>query len=184
MIEVPCLQTKRIALRPLTEAQVASYERHFIDYEVIRHLASTVPWPYPENGVSEFIRQKVVPFQGICKWAWGIFLHENQHELIGVIELWRTGTPENRGFWLGQRYWGMGLMSEAVSITNDFAFNILKFDELILTNAKGNIRSRRIKEKTGAILIKVEPAKYVDPLYTEREIWKLTKHCWRQTNPI
>jgi hypothetical protein len=46
---------------------------------------------------------------------------------------------------------------------------------LVFANAAGNERSRRIKEKTGARQLRAEPAKFVNPLYTEREIWEITK---------
>ena len=57
-------------------------------------------------------------------------------------------------------------MTEAVKPVMDFAFKDLGFDQLVFTNAVGNERSRRIKEKTGARLIDVRPAKFVDPSYS------------------
>jgi RimJ/RimL family protein N-acetyltransferase len=69
-------------------------------------------------------------------------------------------------------------MTEDVSPVMDYAFKSLGFEELIFANAVGNDRSRRIKEKTGATLIGVEPAEFVNPKYTEHELWKLTKENW------
>ncbi len=86
------------------------------------------------------------------------------------FELWRDGHPENRGFWLGRKFWGRGLMTEAVEPVTDYAFNELGFERLVFSNAAGNTRSARIKEKSGAHLRRVEPAKFVDPAYTEHEI--------------
>lgn len=174
----PKFTTKRLVLKPVTEDDIPSYEKHFVDYEVIRHLASTVPWPYPENGVHDFVMKHILPKQGKDQWVWGIFLRQSPDELIGVVELWRPGRPENRGFWLGKKFWGQGIMSEAVVPINDFAFTELGFEKLIFANAKGNLGSRRIKEKTGATFIRVEPASFVDPIYNEHEIWELTKCDW------
>jgi hypothetical protein len=50
----------------------------------------------------------------------------------------------------------------------------LGFETLVFANAKGNSRSRRIKEKTGARLVRVEPRKYPNAAYREAEIWELT----------
>ncbi len=69
-------------------------------------------------------------------------------------------------------------MTEAVELVMDYAFNELEFSSLIFANALGNIGSRRIKEKTGAKLLRVEPAKFVDPKFTEHEIWELKKVDW------
>ena len=116
MVSVPSFNTKRLILKPLSLDDIPSYETHFIDYEVIRHLSAVVPWPYPRNGVSEFFQNVLLPPQGISRWSWGLFLNERPTEVIGCLELWRPGTPENRGFWLARKYWGRGLMTEAVLV--------------------------------------------------------------------
>ncbi len=97
-----------------------------------------------------------------------------------MVELWRPGTPENRGFWLGRKYWDRGLMTEAVVPVMNYAFDTLDFDKLVFTNAVGNDRSRRIKEKTGALVVKTEPAAFVDPTFVERELWELTRSRWQE----
>lgn len=178
MIQPPKYLTKRLILKPPTIEDAAAYTKHFVDYDVIRHLSSAVPWPYPENGVEAYLRDKVIPSQGDGRWLWGIYLETRVDELIGAIELWTPGIPENRGFWLGSAHWGMGYMSEAVIPITDFAFEVVSLKKLIFSNALGNLRSRRIKEKTGARLIRIEKASFVDPMYRERELWELTKTNW------
>ncbi|WP_413583483.1 GNAT family N-acetyltransferase [Bdellovibrio sp. HCB288] len=102
---------------------------------------------------------------------------------MGAVHLWREGHPENRGFWLGKPFWGKGYMTEAVEPVMNYAFNELGFDKLVFANAVGNLKSRRIKEKTGARLISVSPANFVNPKYIEHEIWELTKKEWAQRRP-
>jgi len=156
-----------------------SYEKHFVDYEVISQLAAVVPWPYPDGGIYEYIRTSILSEQGSARWVWGIFLKSNPDELIGVVDLWREGKPENRGFWLGRKYWYQGIMTEAVLPVMDYAFDHLGFEKLTFSNAVGNQRSRRIKEKTGARLVGTRPAQFVNPAYTDAEIWELAKEEWR-----
>ena len=80
-------------------------------------------------------------------------------------------------------------MTEAVEPVMDYAFGPLGFESLTFANARGNHRSRRVKEKTGARMVRTEPRKYVSPDYTESEIWELTKSEWeswmrnRRTSP-
>jgi [ribosomal protein S5]-alanine N-acetyltransferase len=167
--------TERLLLRPVSEADIPAYTRYSVDYEVIRHLSAAVPWPYPDDGVADYICNRLLPQQGNDRWAWAITWQRNPLELIGLVDLWRPGTPENRGFWLGRPFWGQGIMTEAVTPVVDYAFDQLGFDRLIFCNARGNIASRRIKEKTGARFIGIEPAAFVDPQYTERELWELMK---------
>lgn len=178
MVKLPIFETAGLLLRDITERDVPAYEKHFVDYEVIGTMSHMVPWPYPKDEVLRYIRAIVIPNQCIDQWFWGICLKSAPDELIGAIWLKRTGTPSNRGFWLGKRFWRQGIMTEAAKPVTDYAFDVLGFEKLILANAVGNAASRRIKEKIGAIFLRTEPATYVNPRYTEREVWELTRECW------
>lgn len=180
IISLPFFKTERLILRGVTHENIPSYEKYFIDYEVIGHLSAAVPWPYPKNGVLEFLEKFIFPNQGKNQWFWGIFLKEKPNDLIGAVHLWREGHPENRGFWLGKPFWGRGYMTEAVVPVMNYAFDELGFEKLVFANAKGNSKSRRIKEKTGAKLVCIRPAKYADPKYTEQEVWELKKEDWKR----
>lgn len=177
-MQLPKFETQRLILKGITLEDASSYEKNFVDYEVIRHLSSAVPWPYPKGGVEDFIKKVILPNQGKNRWVWGVFLKQNPNELIGAIDLWREGKPENRGFWLAKKLWGQGVMTEAVEPVINYAFSELGFKKLVFANAVGNTASRKVKEKTGARLIEVRPAKFVDPTYTEHEIWELTQQDW------
>lgn len=175
---VPTFYTDRLILKAVSAQDTSSYKKYFVNYAVISQLSSSVPWPYPEDGVEWFLNNVILPNQGKDRWVWGIFLKENPDELIGVVDLWRKGVPEHRGFWLGEPFWGHGFMNEAVGPIADFAFNHLGFEELILSNALGNLKSRRIKEKAGAEMIGIRQANFVDPDLTQAETWRLTKDNW------
>lgn len=177
-VSLPVFETPRLTLKAVTLEDTASYQKYFNNYEVIGHLAQHVPWPYPADGVVQFLNM-FLPRQGKTDWLWGIYEKQNPKDLIGVVHLWREGRPEHRGFWLGQPFWGKGYMTEAVTPVMDYAFDHLGFDKLVFANAVGNTKSRRIKEKTGARLIDVNPAKFVNPNYTHHEVWELTKDEWK-----
>jgi ribosomal-protein-alanine N-acetyltransferase len=175
--QTPTFYTDRLILREIGLADAEFYEKNFVCYEIISSLSRGV-WPSPKGFVLEHIKTEIIPNQGNGEWAWGLFLKSNPEELIGSINLWREGKPGNRGFWLGKKYWGKGLMTEAVEPVVNYAFTNLNFEKLVLTNAKGNIRSRRFKENSAARLIRVEPTQYINPSYTEREVWELTREDW------
>ena len=100
---MPEFKTERLLLRAVIAEDIPSYTKHFVDYEIIEHLAAAVPWPYPVNGVEGFLEQIIWPHQGKTRWMWGIFEKSNPTDLIGCVDLWRVGHPENRGFWLGKK---------------------------------------------------------------------------------
>ena len=176
MAGIAALTTARLILRGLTAADIPAMQKNFADYEIISHLAARVPWPYPEGGARDFI-EGLLPVQGKNRWVWGLFLKTAPEETIGNVDL-RRGEGENRGFWLARRFWGQGLMTEACDAVTDYAFGALGFERLILCNAVGNIRSRRIKEKAGATFLHVEPASFVDPALTTHEVWELNRKTW------
>ncbi len=177
---IPQLETTRLILKGVTLENAADYEKYFVDYEVIRHLSNVVPWPYPKNGVREFLENIALPQQGKTQWLWGIFLKANPSELIGAIDLGRVAKPTHRGFWLGRKFWGQGYMTEAIVAVTDCAFKELNFEKLIFGNAVGNQASRRVKEKTAARFIGTQKAIFVDPAHSELEMWELTKEDWLQ----
>lgn len=183
MALVPTFHTQRLTLRELIESDAPAYQRYFVNYEVIRHLAASVPWPYPPDGVLSYIRSDILPHQGKDRWVWAITLRDHPEELIGAIELLREATPTNRGFWLGETFWGKGYMTEAVQPITDYAFEALGFESLIFGNAVGNQRSARIKEKSSARYLRTDPARYVDPALSQRELYELTKDTWIQSKP-
>jgi ribosomal-protein-alanine N-acetyltransferase len=177
---IPRFETDRLFLRGVELKDEPAYKKNFVEYEVIRHLSSAVPWPYPENGVREFIESHILPNQGKDRWVWGLFLKTKPDELVGVVDLWREGRPENRGFWLTKSLWGRGLMTEAVKPIMDYAFFELGFEKLVFSNALGNMASSKIKIKTGAKLIDIREVKCVDPAYTKQEIWECSEQDWME----
>ncbi len=177
---IPIFRTERLVVRPLIESDAPAYQKHFADYNVIRTLTRLVPWPYPAAGALDYIRTVILPNQGKDRWTWGITLKEAPEEVIGAVEMWRYGQIDNRGFWLAHKHWGKGFMTEAVFPVTDYAFDTLGFEKLVFSNAVGNKRSGRVKEKSGARLIKEIPGEFVDPALTTSEIYELTKEEWQK----
>jgi len=59
-------------------------------------------------------------------------------------------------------------MIEAVAAVNDFAFDVLGLDRLILNNAEGNTGSHRVKEKSGATIVAInDDVPYVGGVYRQ-----------------
>jgi RimJ/RimL family protein N-acetyltransferase len=69
-------------------------------------------------------------------------------------------------------------MTEALNPITDYAFDVLGFESLTFSNAVGNLRSRRIKEKQGAQFLGIRPGTFVDPTLTEQEVWRLDSQLW------
>lgn len=53
------------------------------------------------------------------------------------------------GYWIGQPFWGQGLIPEAVKILLSRCFNELNLDSVWCGYYEGNIKSKRVCEKCG-----------------------------------
>ena len=116
-METPTLQTRRLILRPLALSDAPAIQRYFNNWNIIRNLASVVPWPYPNDGAESFISQqleKVAAGGEIYQWV--LVLRSGDGEAVGNIRFHRKAEyPKgNRGFWLAEPYWNRGLMTEAI----------------------------------------------------------------------
>ena len=181
----PTIPTRRLVLRPLALSDAPAIQRHFNNWNIIRRLASVVPWPYPDDGAESFIRQqleKIAAGEEIYQWV--LVLRDGDGEAIGNISFRpRSGDPKgNRGFWLAEPYWSRGLMTEAISSVNDFAFGTLGIESFHVCNAVSNTASRRVKQKTGAEFVGIIELPHHDG-QTKAERWKVSRESWLARGP-
>lgn len=176
---VPTLTTARLILRPLEMADAEQIQALFPHWEIVRHLAKAVPWPYPPDGALRFLRDIAFPEMERCEgWYWTLRLKSNPEQLIGCISLHKSETI-NRGFWIGQPWQNQGYMSQAADAVTDYWFNVLGFPLLRVPKATVNEFSRRISEKQGMRVVAVKDGEYVSGRLPT-EIWEITAEEWRQ----
>jgi ribosomal-protein-alanine N-acetyltransferase len=176
----PKLQTARLTLRAVIQTDAPAIQRHFGRWEIIEHLSTAVPWPYPEDGADDFIRQVCLPGMAngsLMCWA---IIPFGVDEAVGLIE-YRVGDdlPDNRGFWISTEYQGKGYMTEAVEAFQDYVFFDLKVPRIFVCNAVNNVASRRIKEKTGAVLVDHIQLPHHSGV-SDCERWEVTRESWAQ----
>jgi RimJ/RimL family protein N-acetyltransferase len=104
------LTTDRLALRPLKTADAADFAR-LVNNSAICRMTGTFPYPFPKRSVEG--RVQIFCSQAATGHAyhWAIIW---QDQFVGVVGLF--GQSENReiGYWLGEPFWGQGLMKEAL----------------------------------------------------------------------
>ena len=167
-----------MVLRPLELADADQAQALFPHWEIVKYLATQVPWPYPPDGAFTFYRDVALPAMARREaWHWTLRLKSDPDRMIGSIGL-QAQENNNRGFWLGLEWQGRGLMSEASDAVTDFWFDELRFPVLRVPKAAVNGPSRRISEKSGMRVIATEEREYVSGrLLTE--IWEITAAEWR-----
>jgi RimJ/RimL family protein N-acetyltransferase len=181
IIETPTLETERLILRPLKISDSPAVQKHFNNWNIIKNLLDTVPWPYPDNGAQDYIENMVMPLIKEGKvYVWSIRLKEKPKDLIGLLEYRHiTDRDDNRGFWLAEPYWRKGYMTEAVARVNDFIFDDLSVERIIVCNFQGNEGSKRVKEKTGAQFMGYCEKQHHSGTI-QSEVWEVTAENWRK----
>jgi len=183
-MDIPTFKTERLTIRPITINDAVWIQEKFNDWEIVRYLNKNVPWPYPENGALDFLENVVLKqMENEESYHWAICKKEDVKNGIGVLSF-RHQMDEHdghRGFWIERAEQSKGYVTEACNALNDFVFNTLKWDSFIAENACGNEASRRIKEKTGGVLIDEQTREFVSGIH-KTEIWKITKEKWKETS--
>ncbi|MEP6020676.1 MAG: GNAT family N-acetyltransferase [Paracoccaceae bacterium] len=176
-MKAPELDINEITLRGVGLKDAPAVQEHFANWNVVKSIGA-VPWPYPPDGARNYIEKRLEDSVQKEIYYWGIFLKQNSDELIGTIEYrFFDDEEENRGFWLSESHWGKGIMTDAVSITQDFVFFELGKPRLLVRSLCTNAASKAVKEKTGAYHIGIRQGSYLDGEKDE-DVWEITRESW------
>lgn len=70
--------------------------------------------------------------------------------MLQEVEFTAAFTPAVEVGWVLQRpYWGNGYATEAARAALDYAFTVLKLDEVVAITTAANVQSRRVMERLG-----------------------------------
>lgn len=145
------LATERLLLRPLRAEDADAIHRLVNDWGVVRML-SQLPFPYPRELASQWIESTLAQIAAGTGYHLGITGQENGREmLIGCIGLRLDMAPRvgNLGYWLGRRYWGHGVATEAATRLAHWALANLDLDRLEAHVAVDNPASSAVLRRAG-----------------------------------
>lgn len=143
------LKTQRLILRPWQKSDVESLFEYAKDPEV----GPIAGWP-PHKDQQESLNIIENVFCG--RECYAICLKED-NIAIGCIELKLNGHTDmtdrdvecELGYWIGRKFWGQGLMPEAVRELLRRGFEDLAMTTIWCGYYDGNHKSKRVQEKTG-----------------------------------
>lgn len=144
------LRTARLVLREPRQADAALiFDAYTQDPEVARNMV----WR-PHKAVSETEGFIAYCMQG---WASGLgrpyvlAFHDSEHMPIGMLDARVFAHSIDLGYVLGRKYWGSGLMPEAVSALSDSALSVPDCFRVQATCDVENQASARTLEKSGFV---------------------------------
>ena len=178
------LQTKRLILRPWQESDAEALYK----YACNPNIGPIAGWP-PHTSVEN--SREIIKNVLSAPETYAVVLKETG-ETVGSVGLMTarseirfarlTGSECEIGYWIGESYWGRGLIPEAVSELIRYAFEDLQMTTIWCGYFDGNENSKRVQEKCGFTYSYTEYGKRV-PLMNDirtAHFTKLTLEEWRQ----
>jgi RimJ/RimL family protein N-acetyltransferase len=143
------LEGARCTVRPWRMKDADSLVHHANNIDVARQLRDRFPHPYTRADARAFIDQ-VLPAHPQTNFA-----IDADGEALGGIGF-VPGTDVERfsaeiGYWLGEAFWGRGIVTEALLLVTGYAFDRVNMLRLFALPFADNIGSARVLEKAGYV---------------------------------
>jgi RimJ/RimL family protein N-acetyltransferase len=137
-------------IRPWDKADLTSLVRYANNLNISKYLTNKFPFPYTESDGISFIEfaTKDLPIHIFAididgQAVGGIGIHPQTDIFLKNAEL---------GYWLGEPFWGMGIICNAVKQIVDFAFATYDIDRIFARPFGTNIASQKVLEKNNFVL--------------------------------
>jgi ribosomal-protein-alanine N-acetyltransferase len=146
---LPQLETKRLILRKMTLADAQGIFEYASDPELTKYTE----WDYHksiEDSVN-FLKSVIQKYENQEISEWGVILKE-YNKFIGTCAYLWWQPAHNRteiGYTLSRKYWGRGLMTEAVKEVMKFGFEQMELNRIEGRCFVENTASQRVLEKVG-----------------------------------
>lgn len=134
-------------LRRWHPADAPSLVKHANNPNVAGNLRDGFPYPYTLPDAKSWLEDAnenqdntILALEVNGEAVGGIGLH-------GLKDVYRYNAEV--GYWLSEKYWGKGLMSDAVSVMVDYAFTRKSWLRIFATIFEHNLSSMRVLEKCG-----------------------------------
>lgn len=141
------IQLKNSVLRVWETGDEQSLVENANNYNVSKNLKDTFPYPYTLDDAHDWInfnilKNPVTNFAIVVegKAVGGVGLHAKEDIFRKNMEI---------GYWLGEKYWGRGIVSEAVAEVTKFGFDNFDIERIYASVFSTNRASMKVLEKAG-----------------------------------
>lgn len=138
----------KITIRKTTMKDAKRLHECINDKDVIKELAG-YPYPCPISKIEEDIKKGLKEWDERKAYAFTILA---DNEVTGQIFLENPSKDFGRydiGFYVGKRFWGNGMATEAIKQTIKYGFEKLKLYKIYADNDSDNPGSGKAMEKAG-----------------------------------
>ena len=181
----PVLRTERLLLREVTSKDAPWYFRHFNTWEIV----DGQEYPGPKDMKTARLELKFYFTDNFTKGTgirWGVTL-KGSDELIGSAGLykWTKKTSQaETGYDLDPKYWGQGIMTEAMTTIIQYAFDKMKANRIEAMVSPRNGNSQKLVRALGfrkeGVLREHD---FYKGKFTDDYLFALLKRDWRHRAP-
>jgi RimJ/RimL family protein N-acetyltransferase len=141
------IELKTCVIRPWRAGDAGSLVAHANNYKIWRNMRDRFPHPYTAEDAREWIRRAseesprinfAIVVDGEAAGGIGLILNGDIHRCSAEI-----------GYWLGEAFWGRGVVTEAVRAMTQWAFDNFNLSRIYAGVLEWNPASMRVLEKAG-----------------------------------
>ncbi|OGI31196.1 MAG: hypothetical protein A2271_00390 [Candidatus Moranbacteria bacterium RIFOXYA12_FULL_35_19] len=143
------MKSKKFILRPFKKGDEELIVRHINDKIIARNTLE-IRYPYSLKLAKEWVA-KNLEWQKNKDKENLVFVIEIEGEFSGAISLHHIQKEHKAviGYWLGRKFWGQGIMTEAVKLITKYGFEKLKLHRIYGYVFLFNEPSKKVLEKAG-----------------------------------
>lgn len=177
------LRGRLCTVRPWNQSDMDSLVRHANNVNIAKQLRDRFPHPYSRENAVAFLKHIGRDTEPTS------FAIVVEGEAAGGIGF-EPGTDVERysaeiGYWLGERYWGRGIVSEALTLVTSDAFDRFNILRLFALPFADNAASRRVLEKAGYVcegIMQRSSVKYGVP--RDQALYAKINSGWKGISPL
>jgi RimJ/RimL family protein N-acetyltransferase len=141
---------EKCAVRSWLDEDAGSLAEHANNKAVWRNLRDAFPHPYRFEDAVAFIAASrkdkpetrfAIAVDGLAVGGVGFTLHSDVERVSAEI-----------GYWLGEKFWGRGIVTEALKATTEYAIRTQHLTRVYAVPYESNPASHRVLEKAGYLL--------------------------------
>ena len=139
-----------IILRKWQISDVNSLAENINNINIWNNMRDYLPYPYTEKDAKEFIEMVLtkpdpaidlaIDIDGNAVGGIGIILKQDVERICAEM-----------GYWLGEKYWNMGIMTEAIKQMTNYVFTNFSLHKVYALPFDFNIASHKVLQKAGYI---------------------------------
>ncbi len=168
-------------LRPWKASDINSLIKYANNWNIAKNLTNQFPHPYTIQDGKAFIEYAtkddpihIFAIEVNQEAVGGIGIHPQSDIFIKNAEL---------GYWLGEPFWGHGIVSKAIKQIVQFGFSTFDIERIFARPYGTNVASQKILEKNNFLLEgRYNNILYKNGEYLDELIYAIRRYNWENTN--